>query len=304
MQKKWRKLGRIITADPTVAWMSHCAGPTYVEQLGEERIRIYMSGRDADNVSRIGTVDLSTRDMQSIVSVSKEPLLDVGDVGCFDERGVAYPWLVRHGGRTIMYYVGWVAGGLGGFSNALGAAALDEKSGCFTRLSRAPVCDRTSAEPIGVGSACVLEEAEGGLRMWYTSFDRWSKLGSRYRHYYCIKTATSSDGINWRREDVRCIDYETSNEYAIGKPCVVKDGGRYRMWYSFRGEAYRIGFAESCDGVKWTRKDVLVGIAPSETGWDSESVEYAHVFHFNGTWFMLYNGNGYGRTGVGMSVLE
>ena len=33
-------------------------------------------------------------------------------------------------------------------------------------------------------------------------------------------------------------------------------------------------------------------------------VEYPCVFDWNGRRFMLYNGNDYGRTGVGLAVLE
>ena len=76
------------------------------------------------------------------------------------------------------------------------------------------------------------------------------------------------------------------------------------MWYSYRGERYRIGYAESSGGRKWKRKDSLVGIGVSASGWDSQSVEYPAVFEHNDRLFMCYNGNGYGKTGFGLAVLE
>ena len=76
------------------------------------------------------------------------------------------------------------------------------------------------------------------------------------------------------------------------------------MWYSYRGDQYRIGYAESPDGVNWRRLDAQAGIAPSPEGWDSKSVEYPHVFDHKGTRFMLYNGNDYGRTGIGVAIAE
>jgi hypothetical protein len=75
------------------------------------------------------------------------------------------------------------------------------------------------------------------------------------------------------------------------------------MWYSHRGPAYRIGYAESADGLAWRRLDHLAGIAPSDAGWDSEMIEYACVFDCQGARFMLYNGNAFGRTGMGLAVL-
>ena len=42
----------------------------------------------------------------------------------------------------------------------------------------------------------------------------------------------------------------------------------------------------------------------SESGWDSEMVCYPYVFEYNDKLYMLYNGNGYGKTGIGLAVLE
>ena len=85
---------------------------------------------------------------------------------------------------------------------------------------------------------------------------------------------------------------------------MVKDADVYRMWYSYRGAAYRIGYAESPDGLRWERRDAEAGIGLSASGWDSEMVAYPVVFDHAGERYMLYNGNGYGRTGIGLAVLE
>jgi hypothetical protein len=76
------------------------------------------------------------------------------------------------------------------------------------------------------------------------------------------------------------------------------------MWFSCRGEQYRIGYAESSDGIAWQRDDRAVGLHPSDDGWDSMALAYPCVFKHNGSLFMLYNGNDYGRTGFGIAVLE
>jgi hypothetical protein len=48
----------------------------------------------------------------------------------------------------------------------------------------------------------------------------------------------------------------------------------------------------------------MAGIDVSNTGWDSEMICYPCVFEHKGTKYMLYNGNGYGRTGFGLAVME
>ena len=76
------------------------------------------------------------------------------------------------------------------------------------------------------------------------------------------------------------------------------------MWYSYRGEKYRIGYAESEDGIVWTRKDNESGIGVSSEGWDSEMIDYPVVFKHKDDVYMLYCGNGYGKTGFGLAVRE
>ena len=46
-----------------------------------------------------------------------------------------------------------------------------------------------------------------------------------------------------------------------------------------------------------------VGIDVSADGWDSEMIEYPFVFDYKGQRYMLYDGNGYGKTGFGLAVL-
>jgi hypothetical protein len=84
------------------------------------------------------------------------------------------------------------------------------------------------------------------------------------------------------------------------------------MWYCFRGsvdyrtdrgQSYRIGYAESTDGIRWERLDDLVGIERSDEGWDSVMMEYPFVYEHRGLKHMLYNGNGFGETGIGYAVL-
>ena len=85
------------------------------------------------------------------------------------------------------------------------------------------------------------------------------------------------------------------------------------MWYCYRGsvdyrtrrdQAYRIGYAESSDGITWQRLDDEVGIERSESGWDSVMMEYPFVYDHGGRKIMLYNGNGFGETGFGYAILE
>ena len=90
--------------------------------------------------------------------------------------------------------------------------------------------------------------------------------------------AESDDGVDWRRDGRVCIDL-VGTERNIARPSVVRDVDGYRMWYWYdAGEGYRIGYAESDDGLRWTRLDDRAGIAPSSSGWDSAAQAYPFVF--------------------------
>jgi hypothetical protein len=149
---------------------------------------------------------------------------------------------------------------------------------------------------------------EGIWKMWYLSCTGWDKVDGKARHSYHIRYAESDDGLSWQRSGRVCIDYQSKEEYAISRPSVLRDGDLYRMWYSYRGSSrasgYRIGYAESDDGVDWVRKDEEAGIDVSPEGWDSEMIEYPCVFDHFGSRYMLYNGNGYGATGIGLAELD
>ena len=51
------------------------------------------------------------------------------------------------------------------------------------------------------------------------------------------------------------------------------------------------------------RKDEEVGVDISESGWDYEMICYPFVWEHKGEKYMLYNGNSYGKTGVGLAIL-
>jgi hypothetical protein len=100
------------------------------------------------------------------------------------------------------------------------------------------------------------------------------------------------------------LDHRYEGEVAIGRPCVLKDGDVYKMWYSYRGDTfgYRIGYAESSDGLNWSRLDEEAGLERSQSGWDSATTAYPTVFDHGGHRYMLYCGNDYSKGGFGLAV--
>ena len=300
IDSKWTKLGLLVGPDPKIEWLAGGSGPCCaIANINDASIvDLYISGRDSQNRSRLGLVRFSL-ESETVVDISEPPVLPLGTRGTFDENGTSYPSVVRDGCQLLMYYTGWIKGVHVPWYNDLGlATSLNGLS--FERISRAPAIPRGDLDHIGIGSSCVLRDGDS-WHMWYTRFDRWGTSPQDHPHYYNIKHAHSEDGVVWFLDTAVCIDFRDSSEYAVAKPCVLKVGGRFVMWYSHRGVSYRAGLAVSDDGLHWTRMDKHVGIDVSVTGWDSEMLCYPHVFDAGENFYMFYNGNKYGVEGLGVA---
>ena len=301
---KWRKLGLVFCPSGSEEWMSsHAAGPI-ANHLEGDYFKVYFSPRDAKKRSQIASLVLRMYDEKaSVVEGSIEHVLSHGENGCFDDCGCTITSAVKDGKRHILYYVGWSLAITIPFRNAIGAAVSENGSGRFERVSLAPIFDRSMVDPISLGSCSVLKEYDK-YRMWYGSCISWK--GHTVKDYNVqIKYAESKDGFTWNPFNKIVLVSKYPEEDKIGKPHVIYENNYYKMWYSYKkGRYFRMGYAESENGMKWERMDEKVGIDVSDSGWDSEMIEYPFIFDHKRQRYMLYNGNEYGKTGFGLAVLE
>jgi hypothetical protein len=300
-QRAWRRLGRLALDTSRAGWAATHAALPVVEPLGGDRFALYLSLRDRDGRARIGRSVLTMSDTPRLDALDPNPVLDLGPLGAFDDSGVTTSCLVTSGRDRFLYYTGWSRGVTVPFYLAA-SVAISQDEGPFERWSLAPLLERSAVDPFLTASPFVLV-GHGRWRMWYVSATEWRQIESGPRHYYHIRYAESDDGLQWRRDGQVSVDYETPDEHAFARPWVMHDADLYRMWFAVRGDRYRIALAESHDGVSWTRRDAL-GLTAGPDEWESEMVEYPCVFDWDGRRFMLYNGNDYGRSGVGLAVLE
>ncbi len=291
-------MGLLLPAPVAVPWaVSHAALPVVTEAL--DGLELLFSARDSEGRSHIGaaTLDLARG---SAVPEGGEPLLSPGALGTFDDSGVTTSCVVAEGSQRYLYYTGWSLGVTVPFYLFVGLAVSDDHGRTYHRISRAPILPRSDADPFLTASPWVIREGRT-WRMWYVSGSDWERRPDGPRHRYHIKYAESDDGITWRRKNRVSIDY-ADGEYAFGRPCVTREGSTYSMWYSSRGTTYRIGYAESDDGLDWIRKDAEAGIDLSSEGWDSEMQAYPLVVDRSDQRYLVYNGNGYGLTGIGYAI--
>jgi hypothetical protein len=300
---RWRKLGLIYAPTGQLWWArSHAYLPT-AHVMGDA-IRVYFAGLDEQQYGRIGYVDLDARDPRHIKYATTEPVLDLGEPGCFDDSGVSPSCVLARPDGLSLYYIGWQRAARVPYLLLAGLANSPDGT-TFERLRRTPVLERTSREP-WVRSAITIIRQANQLRAWYVSATGWTTFEDRPVPTYILRSAESTDGIVWREQAAAAIDFATPDEFGFGRPWVIQDPGVLRMWYSIRSHSrpYRIGYAESNDRTAWVRKDDSVGIEASPSGWDSEMLCFPCVIDAGGQRLMFYNGNRHGRTGFGAAVLE
>ena len=298
--KRWKKLGRIYQPSGAKDWaVSHAANPV-AEHINGDLFRIYFSTRDRQNRSSIGSIVIDITEPNKILEEASEPVLSPGDLAMFDDSGASIGCIVNCGETRFLYYMGWNLSVTVPWKNALGLAISEAPGKPFLRYSRFPIVDLNETDPYTISYPWVMKEGDK-FRMWYGSNLKWGPRKADMMHV--LKYAESRDGVAWDRPNKVVIDSTGPDEYAICKPTVLYDGSMYSMWFSSRGETYRIHLAESLNGIDWQRKGRDPGIDVSPEGWDSEMIEYPNVFKHGGYRYLLYSGNGFGRTGFGMAVL-
>lgn len=305
--QKWKKMGRVFVPGESVKEFKIRASIPFAEHLNDDIFKIYFSPAMEDNRSYIAWIKLDINNPDKVLDYSMSPIICPGEIGCFDDSGTQMGWLISLDNKKYLYYLGRCAGGRVPFYSFTGLAISNDGGISFKKYSKIPITDRSECDPFMAALPAVLIE-NNVWKMWYSSCVKWEIVEGKPKHFYHIKYAESNDGINWERKGIVAIDFKDRFEYAISRPCVLKENVIYKMWFTYRAsektETYRLGYAESANGIKWLREDEEVRLDVSSEGWDSEMVCYPYVFNHNGRKYMLYCGNGYGKTGFGLAILE
>ena len=303
----WRKLGRVYSASGESPWaMTHAYCPTPILLDRGRRVRVLCAFLDSERVGRCGWVDVDAEDPGRVLAVSRQPVLDVGLPGTFDEHGVTPLSTVRlAGGALRLYYAGWQRGVGVRYALFTGAAESHDEGDSFTRVSQAPVLDRSDGELHVRTGGLVLPDGDG-WQMWYAGGSGWHGSGADARPRYALRHVRSEDGLEWPPSGRVCLA-PRDDELGFGRPGILRREGILHMWYGRRAlsGAYELGYATSSDGLDWERHDDRAQLPRGSTGtWDSEMVGLSGLLETDHRTYLFYNGNDYGATGFGVAIAE
>jgi hypothetical protein len=307
----WIKKGLIYSTTIKDDWnVSHAQVP--IARLMEDRIRVYYSTRSLINQSYTSFLDLDVENLKNIIYVHSTPILKLGEPGTFDDSGIMPTSILNINEKTYLYYIGWTKKQTVPYHNSIGIA-VEGLDGNFEKLYQGPILTATKDEPFFCGTGCVYMESHDSFKMWYLSCIGWISHEANLEPMYNLKYSTSSDGITWVQNGKTAIELEC-DEGGIASATVLSLNSIYLMWFSVRKQfdyrnnsknSYRIKMAYSKDGINWKRSlDKRFDITISDEGWDSEMVAYPNVLLLKEKLILFYNGNGFGKTGIGYAEMD
>lgn len=305
------KKGLIFNVKGEFDWNKSHAQVPFAFDLGNGTIRIYYSTRDKESCSSTSYIEIDKERPELIQYIHDKPILYKGKSGYFDDSGTMPSWFVKNEDEILLYYTAWNKSVSASYRLSIGLAVSKDNGVSFEKLFNGPILDRNINDPIWVGQPCVLKE-EDLWKMWYLSCQKIEVINGIPEPFYSVKYAESKDGIVWNRENLTCIDLDENTD-AIGRPCVWKEGGVYKMLHSNRkardyrinkDASYKICYSESVNGINWVNKSDTLNFVKSDDGWDSLMNEYCTIFKNDSGIQMIYNGNGFGRTGFGYATID
>lgn len=299
---QWKKKGLIFGANDNSWWMNNSAlQPTPI--VIEDMIRVFVGFRDKKGVGRIGYVDLDAECPSRIIRISESPCLDIGKPGCFDDNGAVPCAVTRIGDEIYLFYAGYNIGYHVRMAIFSGLAMSRDNGETFQRYSQVPIMERTENETLFRVIHTAIREHDG-WRMYYGAGNKFIQGEKKTLPVYEIEMLQTRDLAGLRKEGITLLHNE-GDEYRIGRPYVVYDSGKYKMFFCKGTEkiTYRLAYAESEDGKAWVRNDKKLNLDLSEEGWDSEMMAYPAFVRYKHRAYLFYNGNNYGYEGFGYAEL-
>lgn len=146
-----------------------------------------------------------------------------------------------------------------------------------------------SYDQLKIGPRAILREAPNVWKMWYEAVPGGNQSTTAY--------ATSSDGLNWTEYAGNPVmspsepwEGAGGTNHEDSPTAVLHEDGLYKLWYHGISDTTRqIGYAESVDGLNWTKYAGNPVLAPGPAGaWDADTVCEPRVIHTGNQYVMFY----------------
>ncbi len=278
-----------------------------------ELIRIYFSYRNQFGQSQIGFFDYEMLH-KNLINLNLNIGLKFGEIGCFDDSGLMPSSIVKISATSLLlFYTGWTTAKTVPYKLAIGLAESSDNGITFKKHSIGPILSTSPEEPYFTCSPRVFKD-KNEWRMFYVSCRCWGKAASKYEPVYILRTIESKNPHVWTHSKPENVLHANEPNTAYTSANLVEIDDQTYMWYCKRSisdfrnnpkNSYTIECMKQNEQYKWeslNKRDF--GLSTSNEGWDSQMVAYPYIIKIRDRLCLFYNGNGFGRSGIGLALWE
>jgi hypothetical protein len=269
-----------------------------------DRVRVFFASCDDEMRGRVFFADFDREPPFRLIRRSAGPVLDIGPPGAFDCDG-ANPShaLTTADGRLTLLYIGWRRGPPEAPYTLFAAVAFSADEGLSFERATAPLLAPRAGERL-FRTAPFIEAREDGWRLLYIGGDAFAPgPDGRRLPTYSLMELRSDDPWRWDGAPRLLLAPDAaSGEIGFGRPVAYERPGEgRRLMLSVRTTlGYRLveGARDFSPGARPALRPV---IEPPLEPWEREMTCFGAPCVVGGHELLFYNGDGYGRTGVGLA---
>jgi hypothetical protein len=267
----------------------HCQLPTIDET--EKFLNIYVGDRNEKNKSFIRQIKLDKNNLNKILDIS-ENIFEIS-LQEFDSDGQMPSEIVKHNNNKFLFYTGWHING-SKYHHSICMAKMENNK--WIKHNK-PIIEPNEKNNFLNSSPKIIKNNNYFMMYFISGEDAgdWTCYGPQYK----IWIAFSNDCINWTKEK---INFPRKELEIFSRPFVFQREGLFHMLYTWmilgKIKNYKIGYANSEDGLNWIRVNNNILEQPSYE-WDNESVAFPYIWRN----YVFYSGNKFGKSGFGYAEI-
>lgn len=299
MKIELNRLGRIF--DPQQfqlngTSLSHAANPVVIK-VNRNLFRIFFNSRDEKQRSSVYSIDFDLSTLRLIPDTLRVQFL-LNSSNSYFKDGVSLGSHFELGGVNWIGFMGWINPPAKHWYGTIGKFQLNDNFD-FERIEENPWFDLDNHNQISLSYPAVYA-SKNIMHVWYGTTLSWD--GGNGEMIHILKEKISRDCVRFESTN-RVVEWKMGESQAFSRPAILQIHDHFLMAYSVRGNKtkYRIGFGLIEDNSSIVKQ--MCTFYASTSKWESEMVEYPYLVSHGDSIFMFYNGNDYGRSGIGLAQL-
>lgn len=276
---------------------SHLSNPIVLDFNGDSW-RIFVSARNQFNQSSVVYFDIAKATHEKIGKA--KILINIEDyASTFFSDGIGLGDFFYENDDLTFGFMAWKHHKKKHWTGEIGTFKLNHQLDKILQVGTSPHVKIGADEKISLSYPGYLYE-NGLLNIWYGSTITWDAGNGDMHHV--IKHLTI-DQHGQRTYHGQCIPSSLVGLQAFSRPIIRQFAGKYYMALSCRkaGFNYTLEFYESSNLESWQHIDSQ--IEPRRAGHDDEMICYPYLVAEDNNFYLWYNGNSYGKTGLGIAKL-